>query len=206
MPQDNNYQLVNEIFHHLTGKNQGQEAPQNQYGYQPQGQYGYQPQQYGSAGFNPYEGQNNPLMAMLRQRESGGNYGIRNNLGYSGAYQFGAAALEDLGLLKPGSSRVGNSAMHNPENWNLPGGLDAFLSNPKLQDEAMRSYMEHNRRQLEQTGLINPDTSPEEVNAMLAAAHLGGVGGVKAMKRGQNRRDAYGTSVGDYYRMGLRST
>ena len=195
--QDNSYQLVNQIFHHLMGKNQGQETP-----YQPQDQYGYhRPQE--NAKYNPYSGQGNPLMEMLRHRESGGNYGAQNNLGYQGGYQFGAAALEDLGLLHPGTSRGGNAAMNNPNNWTIPGGLEAFLSNPQLQDEAMKAYMEHNRRQLEQTGLINPDTSPEEVNAMLAAAHLGGVGGVKAMKRGHNRRDAYGTSIRDYYRMGL---
>jgi hypothetical protein len=313
MPEDNSYQLVNQIFHHLMSKNQGQKAPKK-YGYQPQNAYEFKPQNidfdaeeeafqrlspeqkeaymrrqrmtpsgeemqtlpwyepkdiqeweeserrkghkvnqipldilfsHGRGGaiggwrvpeniqreeerqrragvknpqipiemhegfeklsFNPYEGPNNPLMEMLRQRESGGNYGAQNSLGYQGGYQFGAQALEDLGLLKPWTSRMGNAAMNDPNNWTIPGGLDAFLSNPQLQDEAMRAYMEHNRRQLEQTGLINPDTSPEEVNAMLAAAHLGGIGGVKAMMRGQNRRDAYGTGVRDYYNMGLRS-
>ena len=55
-------------------------------------------------------------------------------------------------------------------------------------------------------GLITEHTSSAEVNAMLAAAHLGGAGSVKALKEGKNRRDAYGTPVSEYYQMGLRAT
>jgi len=168
------------------------------------GQNPQQPMQQ-EAQFNPYTGNANPLMSMLKQRESGGNYGIRNNLGYSGAYQFGAEALEDLGLLKPGSSKQGNSALETPDNWNLPGGLNAYLNDPELQDHIMQKYMDLNKKRLQQMGLITSMSTPQEINAMLAAAHLGGVGGVKAMHQGHNRRDANGTGVNEYYNMGMNA-
>ena len=66
--------------------------------------------------------------------------------------------------------------------------------------------LEYNKKILQRMGLITEHTSSAEVNAMLAAAHLGGAGSVKALKEGKNRRDAYGTPVSEYYQMGLRAT
>jgi hypothetical protein len=144
------------------------------------------------------------LMSRLRQRESGGDYGIRNKLGYSGAYQFGAPALETVGMLKPGTGRYGNKALQNPENWTIPGGLEQYMSNPAIQDEAMRRLMNSNKQSLTNMGLINKNTSPQDINGMLAAAHLSGPGGVKKMMRGGNPRDAFGTGAREYYNLGRR--
>jgi hypothetical protein len=144
------------------------------------------------------------LMSRLRQRESGGDYGVRNKLGYSGAYQFGAPALETVGMLKPGTGRYGNKALQNPENWTIPGGLEQYMSNPAIQDEAMRRLMNSNKRTLTNMGLINQSTSPQDINGMLAAAHLAGPGGVKKMMRGGNPRDAFGTGAREYYNLGRR--
>ena len=47
-------------------------------------------------------GQTKALMASIAASESGGNYRAVNSLGYSGKYQFGMAALEDLGYVKKG--------------------------------------------------------------------------------------------------------
>jgi len=142
------------------------------------------------------------LMSKLRQRESGGNYGIKNSLGYVGAYQFGAPALETVDFLKPGTGKLGNKALNNPANWKLAGGLKEYLSNPVIQDEAMRRLMNVNRKRLEGMGLINANTSPQDINGMLAAAHLAGPGGVRKMMRGGNPRDAYGTGAREYYNLG----
>jgi hypothetical protein len=156
---------------------------------------------------DPYQkfGQGSSLMDSLRQRESGGNYRAVNNLGYSGAYQFGAPALEDVGLLKKGASKAGNKALHNPENWTIPGGREQFLSSRELQDQALNRLFSHNKKSLSRMGLIKEDTAPELINAMLAAAHLSGPGGVKKLMRGANPRDAYGTGAREYFNLGLKS-
>jgi hypothetical protein len=142
------------------------------------------------------------LMSKLRQRESRGNYGITNSLGYTGAYQFGAPALETVGLLKPGAGKLGNKALKNLANWTLPGGLQEYLSNPVIQDEAMRRLMNANKSTLTKMGLINRHTPEQDVNGMLAAAHLAGPGGVRKMMRGANPRDAYGTGAREYFNLG----
>ncbi|WP_440163252.1 hypothetical protein [Actinobacillus pleuropneumoniae] len=40
------------------------------------------------------------LLQALAKRESGGDYTAENSYGYLGAYQFGAAALVDVGLIQ----------------------------------------------------------------------------------------------------------
>jgi hypothetical protein len=150
-----------------------------------------------------FEGQDTgDLMSKLRQRESGGNYGAKNSLGYSGAYQFGAPALETVGYLKKGTGSQGNKALSNPDNWTIPGGLKQYMSNPAIQDEAMRRLMASNKKTLEKMGMINPNTPQQAINGMLAAAHLAGPGGVKKMFSGANPRDAYGTGAREYYNLG----
>jgi len=146
-----------------------------------------------------------PLMKRISQRESGGNPKAKNKLGYLGQYQFGAKALEDVGLIKPGASKGKNAkVLSNPENWTIEGGQEAFLNNPGLQKQAMSKLMLLNRSRLKGAGLIKPNTNPQAVNGMLSAAHLGGVGGVKALLRGSDRQDAFGTPVSEYYKRGYR--
>jgi hypothetical protein len=146
------------------------------------------------------------LMDILRKRESGGNYGVTNNLGFTGAYQFGAPALETVGLLKPGAGKLGNKALNNAENWTIPGGKQAFLGDKGIQDSAMQRFMDSNKKTLTKLGLIKKDTPQQQINAMIAAAHLAGPGGVKALLAGRNRKDAYGTGARDYYNMGLKAS
>jgi hypothetical protein len=142
------------------------------------------------------------LMSKLRQRESSGNYGAKNSLGYSGAYQFGAPALETVGLLRKGAGKLGNKALNNPDNWTIPGGYKQYMSNPAIQDQAMKQLMASNRKQLEKMGFINKNTPTQAINGMLAAAHIAGPGGVKKMFSGANPRDAYGTGAREYYNLG----
>jgi hypothetical protein len=154
----------------------------------------------------PKSGRTSPLMQSISQRESSGNPKAINKLGYLGEFQFGAKALEDLGLIKAGASKKGRNAkvLDNPENWTIEGGREAFLNDPALQRRAMAQYMKLNKSRLKSSGLLTPSTSPRKLNAMLSAAHLGGVGGVKSLLRGKDRRDAFGTRVSDYYGRGLR--
>lgn len=145
------------------------------------------------------------LEDILGARESSGNPKSINTLGFAGKFQFGAPALETVGFLKKGKGRLGNKAMRNPENWAIPGGFEAYLNNPALQDVAMKRLMASNEAALRKRGAITKDTPRNVINGLLASAHLSGVGGaIKAMK-GIPVRDAYGTSNIDYYRMGMRA-
>jgi len=151
------------------------------------------------------KGTERDLMSLLKRRESGGNHKAVNTLGYSGAYQFGPQALEQVGLLKKGASKYGMKALDNPELWNIPGGKQAFLENPEIQERAMKSLMDNNLQQLKKLGIVNSQTPQDVINGYLAAAHLGGVGGVKKLINGKEAKDAYGTSVRDYFNLGRRA-
>lgn len=141
----------------------------------------------------------NKYAAALGKRESGNNYGIVNTLGYSGKYQFGASALADLGYVKRGTT---NRGLTNPANWNIPGGLDGFLSNPKMQEEAFKKYTDMHYQQLLKAGVITPTSSADEVAGYLATAHLKGIGGAIDLKKGKNGTDAYGTTASSYFSLG----
>jgi hypothetical protein len=179
-----------------------QQQPNNYYGQYSQSPYG---QQNSQPSPNERFGANSNLMDMLRKRESSGNYRAENKLGFTGGYQFGAPALETIGYLKKGAGKLGNKALNDPKNWTIPGGKEAFLSNPQLQDRAMQMLMASNKKSLTNMGYINEQTDPRRINAMLAAAHLSGPGGVKALLSGKNRRDAFGTPASEYFNMGMRA-
>lgn len=146
------------------------------------------------------------LMQTISERESSGNPKAVNKLGYLGEFQFGAKALEDLGLIKAGASKKGSNKkiLDNPGNWTIEGGREAFLNNPELQRRAMAQYLKINKSRLMRQGLLNASTPPRQINALLSAAHLGGVGGVRSLLRGKDRKDAFGTRVSEYYKRGLR--
>jgi len=138
----------------------------------------------------------------IGQRESGGNYKAVNSLGYLGKYQFGAMALEDMGLVKSGVGRKGQKALDDSENWTIDGGKQAFLNNPQLQDSTMKKYTMQNRKALERLKVLNKDSSTEEVGGYLASAHLLGPGGARDLSQGKSGSDAYGTSASTYYALG----
>lgn len=143
-------------------------------------------------------GNSDKFRAWVLQRESSNNYGnTGNQFGFIGGYQFGAPALEDVGLLKKGTSKAGNRALDNPGNWTIPDGKAGFLSNPALQDQAFGKLAERNYRTLTAAGVINANTSPGDVAGFLAAAHLIGAGGV--INKGLNARDGNGTAAKSYF-------
>ena len=116
--------------------------------------------------------------------ESGGNYSIVNQLGYAGGYQMGAQAAETVGLLKKGTSKLGNAAMNDPNNWvganGAPKNLQEFLANPAAQDKAYQSYTIVGARTLETTRTpegtyrLTADTPQEQRAGWLAAGSLKG--------------------------------
>jgi hypothetical protein len=139
------------------------------------------------------------------QRESGGDYKAVNTLGFLGKYQFGAAALEDMGLIKKGASKGGNKVLNDSSNWTIEGGKEAFLNNAALQEQTMANYTKQNFRSLKRLGVVNEETPPEKIAGYLASAHLVGPGGAAALSRGEVRKDAYGTSAQSYFKLGSAS-
>ena len=115
-------------------------------------------------------------------RESGNRYNITNTLGYMGKYQFGKATLKGLG-------------------YNV--SRKEFLNNPDLQEEAMLSLLNHNKKKLQTYIDIYDGKTINGIyiteSGILAAAHLGGQGSVRRyFKNGKVFKDAYGTKITSY--------
>ena len=120
--------------------------------------------------------------------ESRGNYTVVNQFGYAGGYQMGAQALETVGYLKPGTSKLGNAALNDPKNWVGTGGqpksVQEFLYNSAAQDKAYEKYTAVNARTLETvktpegTYRLTADTPQEQRAGWLAASSLSGAGAI----------------------------
>lgn len=119
----------------------------------------------------------------LAYRESRGMYHIVNTYGYMGKYQFGTAALRAIGI---------------KDN-------QAFLKNPKLQEEAFLLLLAKNKWELRHEiesyeGKIIGGVKITE-SGILAGAHLVGAGSVKKFFRQGGKaviKDGYGTSLKNY--------
>ena len=141
--------------------------------------------------------------AQRLQDESSGRYTVVNQFGYAGGYQMGAQALETVGYLKPGTSKLGNAALNDPKNWVGSGGqpksLNEFLYNSASQDKAYEKYTAVNARTLETlktpegTYRLTADTPQEQRAGWLAASSLSGAGAI--VKDGLNAKaDGNGVS------------
>ena len=139
----------------------------------------------------------------IGEKESGGKYDAVNSIGYVGKYQFGAMALEDMGLVKKGVGKKGQKALDVSDNWNITGGKQAFLNNAQLQEDTMKRYTMQNYKTLNRLGVVNKNSSPEEVAGYLASSHLLGPGGALNLSKGKSGSDAYGTSAASYYKVGV---
>tara|TARA_R110002012_G_scaffold75735_2_gene191301 strand:- start:1159 stop:4491 length:3333 start_codon:yes stop_codon:yes gene_type:complete len=145
------------------------------------------------------------LRKRMLQRESSGNYSSVNPDKYVGGYQFGAEALEDLGYIKKGKSKLGNKAMWNPKNWTGKNGitdLDSFFKDTSLQDRLFNDYAERNFKTLKGKDIFKKDSSPEHVAGMLAASHL--LGATQASKN-LSATDKNKISGHEYYKLGKKS-
>ena len=135
----------------------------------------------------------------IGEKESGGKYDEVNTLGYLGKYQFGAMALQDMGLVKKGTSLKG---LDDPANWNIDGGKQAFLNNAQLQEDTMLKYTKQNLSTLNRIGVVTDKSSTQDIAGYLAASHLLGPGGAKKLSKGEVGKDAYGTSSASYFKIG----
>lgn len=127
----------------------------------------------------------------LGMSESGGDYGVVNELGYTGKYQWGPDRLADF-----------NNAMGT--NYTL----EEFRRDPNLQETAQAWHEQDVMNYAMDNGLdyyfgksvAGVPITPESVIAM---AHLGGKAGMRQFIESggeYNPADAFGTSLSDYGR------
>jgi hypothetical protein len=126
----------------------------------------------------------------LGRKESGNNYAIYNKYGYIGAYQMGPKALKATGY-----GHITFSDFKNDHTvFSKSEQIDAVIKLTKLNRRILRKYInEYSNTMID--GVLITESS------LLAAAHLGGAGGVmKYLDSGGNSNpsDAYGTSIRDY--------
>lgn len=123
-------------------------------------------------------------------RESGNNPEAINTYGYIGEFQFGKAALTDVGY--------GHVSVNEFKK-------DKSIFTPEEQRDAMIKYMKINKRRLSRMinkyegKVINGIEITE--SGILAASHLAGAGGVKKFLRSggkYNPADGYGTRLTHY--------
>jgi len=105
------------------------------------------------------------FLTAVGRRESSNRYDVVNRWGYMGKYQFGRKTLNALGY-----KHISNKQ---------------FLSNPKIQEEAMVKLLKHNKYILRREIRKYCGTQKHGVyiteSGLLAAAHLAGPGNVKKM-------------------------
>lgn len=171
---------------------------------------------------NANESVYNEVKSIIAMMESSNKHTIVNRNGFLGKYQFGAMSLVDIGLLKLENYRALTYTkktktraakvmwrdgynltkfLDNPNNWNIEGGKQAFLSSSELQDKAMDTMLRINTKRLLQKGFNLSD--PSFAKSMLIASHFGGVGSAEKYAREQkDYKDDFGTSISKYYKAG----
>jgi hypothetical protein len=170
----------------------------------PQGSpdgWGIQKSRFTTNGSSPTDA----LMGAIRQRESRGKYNATNDLGMLGAYQFRAAALADLGLIKRDAleGRTNKAVIDDPKSWTQGYRKAAFLKDKDLQDRIMRKWLRKNLKELRRRGVIGAGSTLSDVAGYLAVAHLAGVGGAVRHKRGLSvAPDKNGTTTANYFDLG----
>lgn len=142
---------------------------------------------------------------ILGQRESGNNYGIANDRGYLGRWQFGADALHDLGLVSRKPAGVSNKVwLSSNDNWTGRYGIrnqQQFLDNPQVQDQVMSRWNGILDQRTSQYGLdkfVGQTINGQYVSAdgIRAASHLLGHGKVINALKNNQWGDVDGNGVG----------
>ena len=138
------------------------------------------------------------LIEAIGKRESNGNYTAENQFGYLGKYQFGAAALIDLGYVKEGTT---NANLGDSNRWTGKDGIPsktAFLNSNTIQESSMFSLLDINYKRLLKRGVITTNDSTEKVAGFLAASHLVGSGNADKF----DKKDGNGVKASTYFTLG----
>lgn len=166
------------------------------------------------------------LDARLAQRESGGDPGVVNKLGYVGTYQFGAPRLADLGVYTPGAGENlagwSKTPATAPGKWtgtfNIPGFPDVktlqdFRDTPAAQKAVYTLHQQRTDQEIDKLGLgsfVGQTVGgvPITRDGIRAMVHIAGAEGTaRTLTSGgaYNPADANGTTALDYARLGNSS-
>ncbi len=146
------------------------------------------------------------FLLALQLMESGGDYQAVNTLGFLGAYQFGEAALIDLGYVRRDSDVYNNDFSGG---WTGKNGIRSraqFLANERVQDRAAEEWLSvlwhyissYRLQKYAWTDVGGHTLTPA---GMLGAAHLLGAGALDQYVRSNGRvdpRDPYGMPISSY--------
>ncbi len=146
------------------------------------------------------------FLIALKLAESGGNYQAVNTLNFLGAYQFGEAALIDLGYVRRDSDVYDNDFGGGWTGKNGIRSIQGFLQNEREQDRAaqkwmrvMWSYIEYHDIDGYAWGTVGG--TQLTTSGMLAASHLLGAGALKEYIESDGQldlRDPYGMPLSAY--------
>ncbi len=163
------------------------------------------------------EKQTSALMASLLKTESAGRYYIENQFCYLGAWQFGASALAQVGLIKRRQLKSASKGvktgrkghcqfLHNHHNWVITGGYRAFLRNRNMQNEAFIRLANFNILTGLKKRVLRRDSSPSRIAGFVKAAHLIGTHrAIRWYKYSIDSKDGNGTRTSTYARQGERA-
>ena len=125
----------------------------------------------------------NRIAETVFKRESSKNWGVVNKGGYSGGYQISVDGLAEAGIMNQrpkGTSQ--NAWLKDPKNWKTNPDTGKkythkeFLNNPALQTKAINKHWDIKLKYLRDNGLIDNNTSEEDMRGFLMSAHLVGQG------------------------------
>ncbi|WP_296423849.1 hypothetical protein [Yoonia sp.] len=146
------------------------------------------------------------FLIALKMMESGGDYQIVNSLNFIGAYQFGEAALIDLGYVSRDRDPYDNNFSGGWTGKNGINSTNQFLNAPAVQDDAavewmhvMWGYIED--QQIDSYAWTEVGAMELTPSGMLAAAHLLGAGSLAQYIKSDGRadlRDPYGMPLSNY--------
>ncbi len=146
------------------------------------------------------------FLIALRMAESGGDYQAVNSLNFIGAYQFGEAALIDLGYVRMDSDVYDNDFSGGWTGKNGITSMTVFLNDPREQDRAAKRWMRVMWGYIESRGIDGyawetVGQTRLTTSGMLAASHLLGAGALQEYIDSGGRidpRDPYGMPLSEY--------
>lgn len=146
------------------------------------------------------------FLVALKLMESSGDYQAVNTLNFLGAYQFGEAALIDLGYVRRDADPYDNDFSGGWIGKNGIRSTSQFLNSPAVQDDAAREWMDVMWRYIEYHEIdsyawTNVGDLPLTPSGMLAAAHLLGAGSLAQYIHSDGKadlRDPYGMPLSSY--------
>ncbi len=149
------------------------------------------------------------FFAAMRARESSGNYAATNKFGYLGAYQFGEAALVDLGIAVRDAKPFNNIFSAG---FTGKFGIDSkaeFLGSPAAQDSVASEWwtLLWNRVRYYDIEMYDQQTLNGvklTKSGMIAASHLLGTGAlIDFIESGGTdmAADGFGTRITDYLKL-----